>query len=380
MNYFLSEDERRRYQRQIILEGIGEQGQLKLKNASVLVVGAGGLGIPVLQYLAAAGIGKIGIVDADLVEESNLQRQVLFTTAHVGQKKAEVAFRHLMLFNPHIKYVVFPEMISSDNAYDIAADFNVIVDGSDNFQTRYLLNDLCVKTDKPLVSGAINRMEGQVGVFNYELSEGKRSATYRCVFPQPPAAEDAPDCVTAGVLGVLPGLIGMMQATEVIKMITGAGKVLSDKLLLVDARENSFLTLELHRNEKAVNKIKSEALLSSIQYEAFCKSREIIRGDINEMLPVELKRRIKAKEDFQLIDVREPDEHELINIGGELMPVNDIFFHTHIIHKNKPVVLYCKTGTRSEWVIRQLQEKYGFDNLYNLRGGMRAFLSETKSA
>ena len=373
---YLTQDERNRYSRHILLDEIGEKGQLKLKQASVLVVGAGGLGVPVLQYLVAAGVGKIGIVDDDVVEESNLQRQVLYSTAHIGKKKADVAAKNLFLLNPNIQYQSFLEKIHSDNAFEIVNDYNIIVDGTDNFPARYLLNDLCVKLDKTLVSGAIFKFEGQIGVFNHLMSDGKRSGTYRCLFPQAPSADDSPDCATTGVMGIVPGLIGMMQAVEVVKLITGVGKLLVNELLLIDIKENSYRNLSFHRDEKAAAKIKNEPLSSSEDYKNFCSSNEVVSYDIAEISSKELKRRIKAKEDFQLIDVREPSEHELINIGGELMPMNDIFFHTHKINKQKPVIIYCKVGERSEWVIRQLQDKYGFNNLYNLKGGMRAFLAD----
>ncbi len=373
---YLTQDERNRYSRHILLDEMGEKGQLKLKQASVLVVGAGGLGVPVLQYLVAAGVGKIGIVDDDVVEESNLQRQVLYSTAHIGKKKADVAAKNLFLLNPNIQYQSFIEKIKSDNAFEIVNDYDIIVDGSDNFPTRYLLNDLCVKMDKTLISGAIFKFEGQVGVFNHLMNDGKRSGTYRCLFPLAPSADDSPDCATTGVMGVVPGLIGMIQAAEVVKLITGIGKLLVNELLLIDLKENSYRNLSFHRDEKAATKIKNEPLSSSEDYVNFCSSKELVNYDIAEISSKELKRRIKAKEDFQLIDVREPAEHELINIGGELMPMNDIFFHSHKINKQKPVVMYCKVGERSEWVIRQLQDKYGFSNLYNLKGGMRAFLAE----
>lgn len=330
---YLTQDERNRYSRHILLDEMGEKGQLKLKQASVLVVGAGGLGVPVLQYLVAAGVGKIGIVDDDVVEESNLQRQVLYNTAHIGKKKADVAAKSLFLLNPNIQYQSFIDKIHSDNAFEIISDYNIIVDGTDNFPTRYLLNDLCVKMDKTLISGAIFKFEGQVGVFNHLMNDGKRSGTYRCLFPQAPSADDSPDCATIGVIGVVPGLIGMMQAAEVVKLITGVGRLLVNELLLVDLKENSYRNLYFHRDEKAAAKIKNEPLSSSQDYINFCSSNEVVSYDIAEILPNELKRRIKAKEDFQLIDVREPSEHELINIGGELMPMNDIFFHTHKINK-----------------------------------------------
>ena len=230
--------------------------------------------------------------------------------------------------------------------------------------------------DKTLISGAIFKFEGQVGVFNHLLNDGKRSATYRCLFPQAPNATDSPDCAATGVMGVVPGLIGMIQAAEAVKLITGVGKLLVNELLLIDLKENSYRNISFLRDEKAALKIKNEPLSSIEDYINFCLSKEVVSYDIAEISCKELKRRIKANEDFQLIDVREPSEHELINIGGELMPMNDIFFHTHKINKQKPVVLYCKVGDRSEWVIRQLQNKYGFNNLYNLKGGMRAFLAD----
>jgi adenylyltransferase/sulfurtransferase len=372
----LTAQEQNRYSRQVLLSEIGEAGQLKLKAASILVIGAGGLGCPVLQYLAAAGIGTIGIVDDDKVDESNLHRQVIFGQQDVGKLKAEVAAQRLQAMNPNIIVKAITERLHPDNAFELLNDYDIVVDGSDNFPTRYLVNDVCVKLDKPFVSGSVMKFEGQVGVFNYKLNDKQCSGTYRCLFPEPPQERDAPDCATIGVIGVIPGLIGMLQANEVIKMITGYGTVLAGKLLVIDTKTLSFKQFSFKRNERNVANIKEAPSLSLEKYEQFCKGKSNNIAEVREITPAALRQKLKEHADLQLVDVREPQEHELINIGGDLLPMNEILSKTDKISRNKDVVVYCKVGQRSEWVIQQLQEKHGFMNLYNLKGGMRAFLAE----
>lgn len=363
-----SSRERERYSRQIMLNEIGEAGQLKLRRAKVLVIGAGGLSVPVLQYLVASGVGKIGIVDGDMVELSNLHRQVLYDESEVGRQKSEVAKEKLLKLNSEIEIVSRPTFLNSENALEIFSDYEIIVDGSDNFPTRYLVNDACVKLDKPFVSGAIFKFSGQVGVFNYH-----ECGTYRCLFPQPPEPKEQPDCNEAGVLGMVPGFVGMMMANEVIKMICGTGEVLAGKILNVDMLSMRFQTLTFGRDEEAVEEIKLSPLLFSHDYEMFCSgapSSEIVK----EVTAAELKKILANGNNIQLIDVREPFEHEEANLGGELIPFEDVLKQAEKISKDKQVVFYCKVGMRSHIIVQRLQEKFGMKNLYNLRGGIREYL------
>ena len=362
-----------RYNRQILLNDIGESGQQKLEAASVLVIGAGGLGVPVLQYLTAAGVGKIGIVDGDAIELSNLQRQVLYEESEIGNLKSEVARKKLSGLNSEIEIISYPEFFSSENAIEIFSGYEIIVDGSDNFPARYLVNDACVKLDKPFVSGAIFKFTGQVGVFNYN-----NSGTYRCLFPQPPKPEERPDCNEVGVLGVVPGLIGMMMANEVIKMICGIGEVLSGKILNVDILTNKFQTLSFKRDMEAVDEIKSSPLFSADDYETFCRGTSSADA-VKEITAEELKKIFSNGSDIQLIDVREPFEHEEENIGGELIPFEEVMSQAEKISKDKQVVFYCKVGIRSHIIIQRLQEKFGMENLYNLRGGINSFIPSYQS-
>ncbi|MBL4668869.1 MAG: HesA/MoeB/ThiF family protein, partial [Flavobacteriales bacterium] len=297
----LTNKEKNRYSRHLSLEKVGLSGQEKLKLAKVLVIGSGGLGCPVLQYLTAAGIGTIGIIDFDNVDETNLQRQILFTTNDIGTNKAVAAGNRLKQLNPYIDFNIYPERLTTKNALNLFSDYDIIVDGTDNFSTRYLVNDACVITNKPLIYGAIYKFEGQVTVFNYQ-----KGPTYRCLFPEPPKAGSVPNCSEIGVLGVLPGIIGTQQANEVLKLILGIGESLSGKLLTYDSLNNSFLTLTINRSEKEVQKVLDEkSNFEQIDYDFFCGIK--IDEYMNEVSAQELKELLE-KESIQVIDVRESYE------------------------------------------------------------------------
>lgn len=363
----LNQEELRRYARHLALPGFGLEGQQKLKMAKVLVLGAGGLGAPVLLYLAAAGVGHIGIVDFDRVEDTNLQRQVLYTMEDVGQFKAEAARRRLLALNPHIKVEAFTIPFQRENALELIAPFDIVVDGTDNFPTRYLSNDACVLAGKPLIYGSIFRFEGQVSVFNYLLENGQRSPNYRDLFPTPPPPELVPNCAEGGVLGVLPGIIGSMQANEAIKVLTGVGQPLAGKLLLFDAASFSSRILKIPKNPGLEIK-------ELIDYEQFCTPSP--REPVQEVSVQELQTLLAQKADIQLIDVREPFEYGIANLSGELIPPSEILEAAGRVARDKKVIFYCRTGKRSAEAIRQLQQQNGLENLYNLRGGILAWAQE----
>lgn len=373
----LSQEELKRYNRHLILKEFGLKNQIKLKNSKVLVVGAGGLGSPALLYLAAAGVGTLGIADFDNVDISNLQRQVLFTEQDVGKNKARCAAQRLNERNAHLRYIVFEEKITSTNTMEILRDFDVILDGTDNFSTRYLLNDTCVLLNKPLVYGSILRFEGQVAVFN-EDKGGVYSANYRDLFSTPPDAASVPNCEEAGVLGILPGIIGTLQANEVIKLITGLGETLANKLLLLDS-----LTLEQHII-KIKNKGARELISGLIDYDEFCGiSDEKIKTlepdkktTMKEVTVQELKEMMDSGAEFQLIDVREPHEYDICNIGGELIPQGEIPNNVDKISKDKQVIVHCRSGARSGNMVQWLESNHGMENLYNLKGGILAWARE----
>ncbi len=355
----LSTEELKRYNRHIILEEVGKAGQEKLKMAKVLVIGTGGLGCPVLQYLTAAGVGTIGIVDFDVVDHSNLQRQILFDVNDIGHPKAEVARKKLSAQNPFVQFNVHQEKLTSSNALALFEQYDIVVDGSDNFPTRYLTNDACVITGKPLVFGSIFKFDGQVAVFNY--NDGP---TYRCLFPAPPDPGSVPNCAQIGVIGVLPGLIGTIQANEVIKLITGIGEPLSGKLLIMDA-----LTMETNLFAVARNANNAQ-ITELIDYEDFCGLNTPFHETMQEMTSQELAERLEQGDDIQLLDVREPFEYEICHLDAELMPLSTISNRVADIPRNVPVVVYCHHGMRSAAAITTLQQEYGFNNLYNLIGGI----------
>jgi molybdopterin/thiamine biosynthesis adenylyltransferase/rhodanese-related sulfurtransferase len=348
----MTNEELKRYDRQIILPEIGTDGQEKLKQASVLVIGAGGLGCPVLQYLVAAGVGTIGIVDDDTIDESNLQRQVLYSTDDIGKPKVTVAIGRLSAQNPHCKFKAYKEQLTTANALDIIKGYDIIVDGSDNFPTRYLVNDACVILGKPLVFGSVFKFEGQVAVLNF-----KGSATYRCLYPVPPDTEEVPNCSDIGVLGVLPGLVGLMQANEVIKVITDIGEVLSNKLLRFDALTMNFETFSFRLNPA------NREINSLSDYEEFCAT------GVKEISGAELKEKIRLKENIQIIDVREPAEYEAKNIGAVSIPLGQLANNIHRIERTIPVIVHCQSGVRSRKAVELLREE-GFNNVYSLRGGL----------
>lgn len=357
--------EYQRYARHIAIPEFNIEGQKALKNGSVLCVGAGGLGSPMLLYLAAAGVGHIGIVDADRVEDSNLQRQVLYTTNDIGKSKAETAKKRLLDLNPFIKITSHPVRLTSENALDIISQYDVIADGTDNFPTRYLINDACVLCGKPNVYAAISRFEGQVSVFNLERETGERGPNYRDLFPQPPAPGTVQNCEEAGVLGVLPGIIGSLQANEVIKVLTGIGTPLDGRFFIMDALEFSTHILKIAKNKNTI-------IDKLIDYEGFCGWKKEL--EIKEISYLELTKMQEENEDFQLIDVREKEEYDLKNLGGLLLPLSSILENKDRIATDKKVIIHCESGQRSAQAIRLLEENGDFENLYNLQGGIREFV------
>lgn len=374
----LSQSELIRYSRHLVLDEFGLENQLKLKQSRVLVIGAGGLGSPALLYLAAAGIGKIGIVDFDNVDMTNLQRQVIFTSEDVGKNKADAAADRLKGLNPLIEIKSYPLKITSANALDLLKDYDVVLDGSDNFPTRYLINDACVLLRKPLVHGSILKFEGQVSVFNLQKPDKTFSTNYRDLFPQPPSPETVPNCEQAGVLGVLPGMIGSLMANEVIKIITGIGKPLADKLLIFDALYTEFTTITIP-NRNAIGSI-----MGLIDYEDFCginqKKNKYLgiqqNNPMREITVQELKKLKDAGADFQLIDVREPHEYDICNLDGELIPMAEIPGSTDKISRDKQVIIHCRSGKRSGEMVLWLEKNEGYENLYNLKGGVLAWAKE----
>ena len=361
----LSKEEHKRYDRHIRLSEVGVCGQERLKSASVLVIGAGGLGCPVLQYLTAAGVGKIGMVDGDVVSESNLQRQVLYGHSDIGQSKVEVAVRKSKDQNPFVKYVVFKEFLTVENAIEIIEEFDIVIDGTDNFPTRYLVNDACVIAKKPLVVGSIFKFEGQVSVFNYQ-----GGPSYRCLYPEMPKAGDVPNCSEVGVLGVLPGFVGMMMVNECLKMILEIEEVNSGKVQVVNLLQNTNLTINIARNETNFSREQLEST-----YEFDCESTEK-KQSMKAITVQELNKRLQAGESIQLIDVREPFEFEMCAISNSLpIPLNTIPANLSVIKKDIPVVFICHHGMRSASAIH-FAEGEGFTNLINLTGGIDAWARE----
>lgn len=375
-----SKEELGRYDRHIIIPEFGLEGQKKLKAAKVLVIGTGGLGSPVLLYLAAAGVGTLGIVDFDKVDDSNLQRQVLFTKADIGKLKVEAAKERLLALNPHIEIKTYPVQLTSENALQIFKDYDLVADGTDNFPTRYLVNDACVLTGIPNIYASIFRFDGQVAVFNLPLPNGDRSPNYRDLYPEPPPPGLVPSCAEGGVLGVLPGIVGSLQANEVIKVITGIGEPLAGKLFTFDALSFQTRTFKVVKDDSNPLTGKNPTQTGLIDYVQFCgmplhesssRVKEITVGELNEWM--------KSGKDFQLIDCREPHEYEIVNLGAKLIPMGKITFKTDLISKDKPVVIHCKTGVRSAKAIEAL-EREGFDNLINLKGGIIAYANEIDSS
>lgn len=374
MNITFTQAELERYSRHLIIPEFNIEGQRKLKAAKVLVVGAGGLGSPLLLYLAAAGVGTIGIVDFDVVDESNLQRQVLFGVESVGQAKVEAAKKRIEGLNPHIQVNIYNTHLNSDNALDIIKDYDVVADGTDNFPTRYLVNDACCILEKTNVYASIFRFDGQVSVFNYKKKNGEFGPNYRDLFPEPPPPGLVPSCAEGGVLGVLPGIVGSLQANEVIKVITGVGEPLVGRLFLFDALHFETRVLKIAKNPDL------EPVTELIDYVQFCgmpdeeAAAEI--KPVKEISVQDFQKLLDEQADFQLIDVREPHEYDIVALDGELIPLGDILQNANKIQKDKQVIIHCRSGARSATAIRELEANFGFDNLYNLKGGVKAYAEE----
>jgi len=373
-----SKAELERYSRHIIIPEFNIEGQSRLKEAKVLVVGTGGLGAPLLQYLAAAGVGTLGLLDFDVVDESNLQRQVLFTIHDVGRPKVEAAAERLKAQNPHIQIITHNTRLSSENAIEIISGYDVVADGTDNFPTRYLVNDACVLAGKVNVYASIFRFDGQVSVFNYTDPDGNLGPNYRDLFPSPPPPGLVPSCAEGGVLGVLPGIIGSLQASEVIKVITGVGEPLSGRLFMFDALSFETRTLKLRRDPANPINGHNPSLRALIDYEEFCglNKPEPKEKVVKEVSVRELAAWKEQGEDFQLIDVRENYEYEIANLEGELIPLATLASEVKRVARDKKVIVHCRSGKRSASAIRYLEKEFGFDNLYNLAGGILAYADE----
>ena len=372
-----SKEELARYNRHIIIPEFGIEAQKKLKAAKVLMVGCGGLGSPALLYLAAAGIGEIGIMDFDVVDDSNLHRQVLFGREDVGVPKVEAAKRRLASLNPHINIKTYNLHLTSKNALEIIKNYDAVADGTDNFPTRYLVNDACVLLGKPNIYASVFQFEGQVSVFNFTNRNGELGPNYRDLYPTPPPPGLVPNCAEGGVLGVLPGIIGSLQACETIKVITGVGEPLSGRLFTFDALSFESRTFNIKRRPNNALNGSSPSITALIDYEQFCGVK-ISSLPIKEITATEFYNLQISGERFQLIDVREADEYEKVNIEGELMPLATITTNAEKIRKDIKVVIHCKMGGRSAKAIRELEEKYGFTNLYNLKGGIFAFIDDVQ--
>ncbi|HEY4334267.1 MAG TPA: ThiF family adenylyltransferase, partial [Puia sp.] len=338
--------------------------------------GSGGLGSPVLLYLAAAGVGTIGIVDFDVVDDSNLQRQVLFGVDEIGKPKVEAAKRRLEALNPYIQLKIYNTHLNSQNALEIFKDYDVIADGTDNFPTRYLVNDAAVLLGKPNIYASIFQFEGQVSVFNYRDKQGQLGPNYRDLYPTPPPPGLVPSCAEGGVLGVLPGIIGSLQALEVIKVITGVGETLSGRFYIFDALNFESRTFRIKAREDNPINGKNPTIKALIDYEQFCGMRAVEEKPLKEITVKELYDWQVKGEPFQLIDVREPHEYEIVNIGGELIPLGTVSANSERFDRDRKVVVHCKTGGRSGKAIRELEEKFGFTNLYNLKGGVLAWVDQ----
>ena len=373
----LTTDDLSRYSRHLILPEVGMEGQRKLKAARVLCVGTGGLGSPLAFYLAAAGIGTLGLVDFDVVDASNLQRQIIHSTKDIGRKKLDSAEEKLKALNPALNVVKHETMLSSANALEILRDYDIVADGTDNFPTRYLVNDACVLLGKPNAYGSIFRFEGQASVFAAE-----QGPCYRCLYPEPPPPGLVPSCAEGGVLGILPGLVGVIQATEAIKLILGNGEPLIGRLLLVDALSMRFRELKLRKNPECPVCGQNPTVKQLIDYQQFCgigpettSQEKNVKNGIPQISVKELKQRLDAGEDVQLIDVREPYEYQIANIGAKLIPQNDVPQRLAEIDRDREVVVHCKSGGRSQRIAEFLQQQ-GYPRVANVAGGILAWSDE----
>ncbi len=370
----LTKDEILRYSRHLIIPEVGMEGQQKLKAAKVLLVGAGGLGAPLGLYLAAAGIGKIGIVDFDVVDFTNLQRQVIHSTADVGRKKIDSAAEKMQGINPHLTIVKHETALSSENALGILKDYDLVVDGTDNFPTRYLVNDACVLLGKPNVYGSIFRFEGQATIFAYE-----GGPCYRCLYPEPPPPGLVPSCAEGGVLGILPGTIGLIQATETVKLILGIGEPLKGRLLLYDALAMRFRELKLRKNPECPVCGEHPTITKLIDYHQFCgvpspsAPAQEASVDEGEIEVTEVKAKLDRGDQFVLIDVREPHEYKICNIpAAKLIPLGEVPRRLHELDKDADIVIHCKSGMRSAKACGILKQA-GFQHVRNMKGGILAW-------
>jgi molybdopterin/thiamine biosynthesis adenylyltransferase/rhodanese-related sulfurtransferase len=368
----MTKDEQLRYSRHVIMPEVGAEGQRRLNEAKVLCIGAGGLGSPAALYLAAAGIGKLGLVDFDDVDLSNLQRQILHGTKDVGRKKLDSARDRLRDMNPNVEIKTHEARFTSANALEIVSDYDVVVDGSDNFPTRYLSNDVCVFAKKPNVYGSVFRFDGQTTIFAPHLG----GPCYRCLFPEPPPSGSVPNCAQAGVLGVLPGIVGTIQANEAIKLILGVGEPLIGRLLYFDALKMKFREFNLRRDPECPVCGNSPTITEPIDYEQFC-------GVSTSAFPTvsvrELKQKLDAREDFQLLDVREPFEHEMASIdGAKLIPLGELPDRLNELDQTRLTIVHCHSGQRSAQAVRILRDA-GFANVLNLEGGIARWSDEIDS-
>jgi adenylyltransferase/sulfurtransferase len=377
----LSNNEIARYSRHLILPEVGMEGQQKLKAAKVLCVGTGGLGAPLTYYLAAAGIGTLGLVDFDVVDESNLQRQIIHSTADVGRPKIDSAADKLQALNPHLKIVKHETMLTSENALDIIKDYDIVADGTDNFPTRYLVNDACVLSgNKPNAYASIFRFEGQASVF-----ATKDGPCYRCLYPEPPPPGLVPSCAEGGVLGILPGLLGVIQATEVIKLILGKGESLIGRLLLVNSLDMRFRELKLRKNPDCPVCGTHPTVTKLIDYEQFCgiapepKRIEVngtqIQNGIPQISAADLKKRLDNNDDLFVLDVREPHEYQIANLGAKLIPLGDLPQRAGELDKDREIVVHCKMGGRSQKAAEFLAQN-GFKKVWNLAGGITSWSND----
>ncbi len=373
----LTPPELARYSRHITLPEVGMEGQKKLKAAKVLVVGAGGLGCPVALYLAAAGVGTIGMVDYDVVDESNLQRQILYGVTQKGQPKLDAARERLQNLNPHIKINLHPVALTSMNALDIVKDYDIVLDGTDNFPTRYLVNDACVMSGKPNVYGSIYRFDGQVSVFNHE-----DGPCYRCLYPSPPPPGLVPSCAEGGVLGVLPGIIGCMQANEAIKLILGIGNLMKGRFMLFDALEMEFTELKVKKDPNCVVCGENPSVTELIDYQQFCgiPKAEEKKEDFDEITVSELKNILDKEDHPVVIDVREPFELDIAQIGGTIhIPMREMQNHLSEFNADDEIIVHCKSGGRSAKICKLLIENE-FTNVKNVKGGILAWSKEIDSS
>jgi molybdopterin/thiamine biosynthesis adenylyltransferase/rhodanese-related sulfurtransferase len=370
----LSKEEIQRYSRHLIMPEVGMEGQLKLKRARVLTIGTGGLGAPLGLYLAAAGVGHLGLVDFDVVDSSNLQRQVTFTTQDVGKPKSVAAKARLSALNPAIEITSYETRLTSDNALELFRDYDIIVDGTDNFPTRFLVNDACVILGKPNVYGSIFRFEGQATVFGYP-----GGPCYRCLYPEPPPPGLVPSCAEGGVLGVLPGIVGSIQAMETIKLILGTGEPLVGRLLLFDALAMRFRELKLKRNPDCPVCGDHRTITKLIDYEEFCGIRgeeaPAMTDGIPEITATELKARQDRGDKVFILDVREPHEYQICNLNGKLIPLGELPKRVNELDSSVEMVVHCRSGKRSADAIHFLQTA-GFKKLWNLKGGVLAWADE----